>query len=527
MTEAAAQPSLLAPLANRTFAALWVASVVSSIGTAMQTVGATWTLVQSGAGAALVASLQAAGSAPLFVAGLPAGVLADIVDRRKLLIVANLWAALAAAALTVLAYNDAAPPWVLLTATFAIGLGAAFSAPAFQAIVPELAGGTILAPAIALNSIGVNIARTIGPALGGLAIAAMGPAATFALNAVSTLAVVWALAAWRREPEARRLPPEHFAAAARASVRYARHAPGVKRILQQAAVFFSIAAAPWALLPVVASDRLGLDAGGYGALLGALGVGAVMGALLLQKLRTKLGTHLLSLANLVCAAAGIGLAFVRSEPAALAVAAAFGAGWITVLTILNVGVQDAVAGWVRARMLALYVVVYFGAFSVGSLLWGRIAETAGVPATLVAAGVAGAMATPLLARLSSRLSDIDLSPAASHEPNLVLEPGDDHGAVLVSTDFTVDAGNADAFSNAMRDLRESRLRTGAFSWRHWTDPADPTFHRESYVVESWTEHLRQTLRQTVADHSVAERVSALAVKQTSPALLRERGPARA
>lgn len=522
MTDAAAQPGLLAPLANRTFAALWLASIVSSVGTAMQTVGATWTLVQAGAGAALIASLQAAGSAPLFVAGLPAGVLADIVDRRKLLIIANLWAAVAAAVLAVLAHIDAAPPWVLLTATFAIGLGAAFSAPAFQAIVPELAGGTILAPAIALNSIGVNIARTIGPALGGLTVAAMGPAATFALNAVSTLAVVWALAAWRRAPESRRLPPEHFAAAARASVRYARHAPGVKRILQQAAVFFLIAAAPWALLPVVASERLGLDAGGYGTLLGALGVGAVLGALMLQKLRTKLGIRLLWFANVVCATAGISFAFVESEPAGLAVTAVFGAGWITVLTILNVGVQNAVAGWVRARMLALYVVVYFGAFSAGSLLWGRIADLAGVAAALIAAGLAGLLATPLLARLSNGASDLDLSPAASHEPSLVLEPGDDHGAVLVSTDFTIDAADADAFAEALRDLRESRLRTGAFSWRHWTDPGDPTFHRESFVVESWTEHLRQSLRQTVADRSAAERVSALAKSQSPPALLRER-----
>lgn len=493
----------------------------------MQTVGATWTLVQGGAGVALVASLQAAGSAPLFVAGLPAGVLADIVDRRKLLIFANLWAAAAAAALAVLAYNDAAPPWVLLSATFAIGLGAAFSAPAFQAIVPELAGGTILAPAIALNSIGVNIARTIGPALGGITVAALGPAATFALNAVSTLAVVWALIAWRRAPEARRLPPEHFVGAARASVRYARHAPGVKNILRQAAIFFSIAAAPWALLPVVASDRLGLDAGGYGTLLGALGVGAVSGALVMQKLRAIFGAHLLSLANLVCAAAAIGFAFVGSEPAAIAVTAVFGAGWIIVLTILNVGVQNAVAGWVRARMLALYVVVYFGAFTAGSLLWGKVADEGGVVAALIAAGVAGLLATPLLSRLSGRAADLDLTAAASHEPALVVEAGDDHGAVLVSTDFTIDAADADAFAGVMQDLRESRLRTGAFSWRHWTDPADPTFHRESFVVESWTEHLRQTLRQTVADRSAAERVSAFAKTQSAPALLRERRPSRA
>lgn len=521
MAAASTQTSLLAPLANRTFAALWVASIVSSVGTAMQTVGATWTLVQAGANPTLIAALLAAGSAPLFLAGLPAGVLADIVDRRKLLIAANVWAAIAAAALAALAFFDAAPPWVLLGATFAIGLGAAFSAPAFQAIVPELANGDALAPAVALNSIGVNIARTIGPALGGITVAAVGAPATFAVNAVTTLAVIWALAAWRRPAEERRLPAEHFVGATRASIRYARHAPGVRRILRQAIVFFGIASAPWALLPLVASDRLGLGAGGYGTLLGALGVGAVAGALLLSKLRRMLGVYLLAAANLGCAAACAALALVANESLAMATVALFGAGWITVLTLLNVGIQNSVAGWIRARMLALYVVAYFGAFTAGSLGWGKLADLVGVPETLIIAGVAGLVAVPFLARTSKGAVDLDLSPVASHEPGLLLEPDDDHRAVLVSTDYRIAAEDCDAFTAAMTQLRESRLRTGAFAWRHWTDPADASFHRESYVVESWTEHLRQTLRRTVADEASETRVAGLASHRTRT-LLRER-----
>ncbi|UVO49903.1 MFS transporter [Sphingomonas sp. SUN019] len=527
MAATTAQTGLLAPLANRTFAALWVASIVSSVGTAMQTVGATWTLVQTGANPALVAALQAAGSVPLFLAGLPAGVLADIVDRRKLLIAANLWAAAAAAVLAALAFAGAAPPSVLLAATFAIGLGAAFSAPAFQAIVPELASGDGLAPAVALNSIGMNIARTIGPALGGVTVAAVGAPATFAINAASTLAVVWALAAWRRPPEPRRLPPEHFLGATRASVRYARHAPGVRRILRQAIVFFAIASAPWALLPLIASDRLGLGASGYGTLLGALGVGAVAGALMLTKLRKLFGTRLLATANIVCAAACGALAVVASEALAMAAVALFGAGWITVLTLLNVGIQNAVAGWVRARMLALYVVAYFGAFAAGSLVWGKLADLVGVPEALIVAAVAGLAAAPLLARLSIGGTDLDLSPAASQEPGLILAPGEDHGAVLVSTDYRIDAEESEAFGSAMAELRESRLRTGAFAWRHWTDPADPSFHRESYVVESWTEHMRQTDRRTVADAAAESRVNAMAGSAAKTTLLRERSKSRA
>ena len=523
MNSKAPAAGLFSPLANRTFTSLWIASIVSNVGTAMQTVGATWTLVQGGSGPTLVAALQAAGSAPLFLAGLPAGVLADIVDRRRLLIAANLWAALAAGGLAALAFLHAAPPFVLLAATFAIGLGAAFSAPAFQAIVPELASGPALTPAVALNSIGVNIARTIGPALGGIAVAAAGAPATFALNAVSTLAVVWALAAWHRPAEQRRLPPEHFLGATRASVRYARHAPGVRRILIQAAVYFSLASAPWALLPLVASDRLGLGASGYGTLLGALGLGAVAGALTLQRIRQRLGAKLLPLANLACAASGAALALVKTEVIALVTVAMFGAGWIAVLTVLNVGVQNAVAGWVRARMLALYVVVYFGAFAAGSMIWGRVASALGVPMTLVVAGGFAALSTPLLARLQAKPGATpDLTPAASSIPSLMLDPAEDHGAVLISNDYTVTAKNTDQFNAAMRSLRESRLRTGAFAWRHWVDPDKPSFHRESFVIESWTEHLRQRLRRTVADEAAEAQVAKLASGKVLTARMRER-----
>lgn len=516
-------PGLLAPFANRTYASLWLANVVSSVGTAMQTVGATWLLVQNGASPGLVAALQAAGSAPLFLAGLPAGVLADIVDRRRLLIAANAWMAAAAAVLAFLTWSGAASSATLIIATFAIGLGAAFAAPAFQAIVPELAAGPMLTPGVALNSVGVNIARTIGPALGGVAVAALGAPSTFAVNAVSTLAVVAALAAWRRSPEERRLPPEHFASATRASLRYARYAPGVRRILGQAGIYFFFASAPWAMLPLVAAQRLRLSADGYGVLLGGLGAGAVVGALLLGRVTRRIGARgaLLS-GSALSGAAGITLALAGNEAAALAIVAAFGAGWIVTLTVLNVGVQGAVAGWVRARMLALYVVVYFGSFALGSMAWGRLADTVGVGYTLVVAGAFGLASTAALAVLGSKERGApDLAPAASAEPTLLLQPGDDHGAVLVSTDYTVAPDNAEAFGEALKSLRGSRLRTGAFAWRHWTDGADPKLHIESYVVESWTEHLRQTIRRTVTDEQIEDRVSALAESTSKVRLLTE------
>ena len=519
-----AQPGLLAPLANRTYASLWVANVVSSVGTAMQTVGATWLLVQSGASAGLVATLLAAGSVPLFLAGLPAGVLADIVDRRLLLIAANAWMAVAAAILAIATWSGSATPVVLIGATFAIGLGAAFAAPAFQAIVPEIAPGNLLAPGVALNSVGVNIARTIGPALGGIAVASIGAPSTFAVNAGSTLAVVAALVAWRRAPDDRRLPPEHFASATRASLRYVRHAPGVRRLLAQAGIYFFFASAPWAMLPLVASGRLHLGADGYGLLLGGLGAGAVGGALVLGRLMRRIGAgRVLLLGSALSGTAGAGLAFTDSEISALAIVAAFGGGWIATLTVLNVGIQGAVAGWIRARMLSLYVVVYFGSFAFGTMAWGRVADGVGIETTLVVAGLAGLASTAGLAAIGRKAGPApNLAPAATAEPTLLLDPDGDHGAVLVSTDYSVTPERSDAFAEALAELRESRLRTGAFAWRHWTDGADPKRHIESYVVESWTEHLRQTLRRTVSDEALEARVTALVEGRSEVRLLREK-----
>lgn len=515
--------SLLAPFANRSFASLWVASVVSSVGTAMQTVGATWMLVSLHASPGTIALLQAAGSVPLFLFGLPAGVLADIVDRRKLLIAANIWMALSAGVLAIAAAAGLAVPAALIGASFAIGMGAAVAAPAFQAIVPELASGPNLPSAVALNSVGTNIARTVGPALGGIAAGAFGAATVFGINAVSTLAVVVALVAWNRVATPLRLPPEHFWSATRASVRYAQHAPGVRAVLNCAGAFFFFASAGWALLPVVASNRLGLDAGGYGALLGALGVGAVGAALLLGALQARFSAiTLIASGNVICALVTLALSIVRLELLGMGLMVAFGAGWIVVLTLLNVGVQASVAGWVRARMLALYVVVYFGTFAIGSLAWGHLADLIGAPFTLAIAGVAGLSVTPVLIYLRGRdAGQPDFKPATTDIPTLIVEPGDDHGAVLVMIDYHVPKEEQAAFTAVLRQLSESRRRTGAFAWRHWIDPNDPILHREAYVVESWTEHLRQRLRRTLSDQELEQAAAAFSDPAPANRLLRE------
>jgi predicted MFS family arabinose efflux permease len=508
------------------FASLWVAGMVSSIGTAMQGVGATWMIVASDPRPGTVALLQAASSAPLFLVGLPAGVLADIVDRRKLLIAANLWMALAAGLLAVAAAMGIAGVTTLLAATFAIGLGAAAAAPAFQAIVPELAEGPLLGPAVTLNSVGMNIARTIGPALGGVAVAALGGAVVFALNAVSTLCVVGALFLWHRVAQPRRLPPEHFLSATRASLHYVAFAPDVRGVLVRAAAFFLFASAGWALLPVIASQRLHLDATGYGTLLGALGIGAVLSALAIGRLKALLGTdRLIALAAGLCASCTIALGQVDREAAALVILAGFGAGWIVVLTLLNVAVQASVAGWIRARMLAVYVVVYFGTFAAGSLAWGLVANRAGTTTTLVIAGGLGVVYMVVLL-LQPRQSGVipDLSPATSHEPGLMHDQEGGDGAVLVSVDYHVAETSAEGFERALTALRASRRRSGALTWRHWRDPDDAQLHREAYLVESWIEYQRQQLRRTRSDAELEHVAARLATSPPAVRLLRENSP---
>ena len=521
--------SLVAPLKKPAFAALWVAGIVSGIGTAMQTVAATWTVMSLDPSPGMVAAMQAAASAPLFLVGLPAGVLADIVDRRLLLITANAWMAVTAAILAVVAGANAAGVIVMIGATFAIGLGAAAAAPAVQAIVPELAEGPLLAPAVALNSIGMNVARTIGPALGGLALAAIGAPWVFGLNALSTVAVIAALAFWRRKPTVRRLPPEHFVSATRASLRYVAFAPDVRRVLGQAAAFFLFASAPWALLPLVASNQLALGASGYGTLLGALGMGAVVTALVLGRLQAALGTAKLSaLATAACASCSVVLGLVSSEWQALAALALFGGGWITVLTILNVGVQTSVAGWIRARMLAIYVVVYFGTFAAGSVLWGQVATLVGVPSALAGAAVLGLVAAASFLLLPHKSTDpADLASAAAAEPTLVADARGMGGAVLVSTDYSIPARDAARFGEALWALRAARRRNGALSWRHWRDPSDPGFHRESFVVESWTEYQRQTVRQTVGDQTLEQAVAAIAKSDGATRIMAEHAAIKA
>ncbi|HEV7258102.1 MAG TPA: MFS transporter [Bosea sp. (in: a-proteobacteria)] len=492
-----------APLSNPVFRALWIATVVSNIGTWMHDVGAGWLMTTLSPDPLMVALVQAATTLPMFLLALPGGALADIVDRRKLLIGAQLCGLAATAALAATTFAGLTGPLTLLSLTVAIAAGAALSAPAFQAIVPELVPAAAVPQAVALNSLGVNIARAIGPALGGLIIALSGPAAVFALNAVSFLGILLVLARWQRQPRASRLPAEHFFGALRAGARYASQASALQIVLIRSAGFFLFASALWALLPLIARRELGLGPAGYGGLLTLMGLGAVAGAMLLPRLRDRLSANRMTIvASLLFALSTGGLALAPDFATAGAVLALAGLAWIAMMSALNGAAQASSPAWVKARALAIYLVVFQGAMTLGATLWGTLAARLGIPVTLGMAALGQVLALFALAARHplGAMSGLDLSPS-SHWPAPVVEGTveADRGPVMVTIEYRVDPARMADFVRAMRPMRRIRRRDGAIGWYLLQDAAAPGIVVESFVLESWLEHLRQHERVTHTD----------------------------
>jgi predicted MFS family arabinose efflux permease len=345
---------------------------------------------------------------------LPAGALADIVDRRRLLIAVQILMGLVAALLAVLVLVGAMTPWLLLAFTFIAGVGAALVAPAWQAIVPQLVPRSDLSAAVALNGVGINISRAIGPALAGLIISALGMSGPFFLNAASFIGVILALLWWRAAPAREQsLPVERFNNAIRLGLRYAHESRPLRATLGRSASFFLFASAYWALLPLIARDQVAGGPSFYGILLGMIGVGAVIGAFALPQLKVWLGPDLLMAAGAADTALAL-LIFALAREPVLALVASFLAGvtWIAVLSCLNVSAQVALPDWVRARGLAVFVTVMFGAMTLGSVIWGQAAESFGLPIALQAAAAGALVAIALTWRWKLQSGDgIDLAPS--------------------------------------------------------------------------------------------------------------------
>jgi MFS family permease len=464
----------------------------------------------------LVSLIQTASALPFFLLALPAGALGDIFDRRKLILVTEVWMLTMAGALAALTVMHWITPWMLLLLTLAIAIGDALEAPTWRAVLPEVVPREGLLPAIALNGIEFNLARAIGPALGGFLIAVAGVSAAFTLNALSFVGVLWIVARWKRPARPRGVTPsETLSSATRAAIRYTRNSPKMLTVFGRITAIMFFASAFWALLPTVA-HQLRESATFYGLLLTVFGAGAVLGAIVLQRMRSLFSADgMLAMGTTIFAAALWAASTFRSI-APLCVAIAFGgAAWTAVMSLMSTVIQNLAPDWVRARALAVFMLVYMGAWAAGSAFWGYVAGHRGTHFSLVAAAI-GTAACPLLI-LISRMPDAtaDLRPWDHWgKPVLVGEVHSDQGPVLVTVEYEIEAKDSNEFLAALEKFSRVRRRDGASRWGVYYDTEHPTRYLETFLVESWGEHLRQHTRLTQVDRELEERVQRFEAKPT-------------
>lgn len=443
--------SAWAPLRHADFRAMWSAQFASNVGGWMQTVGAQWLMLSLTSSAAYLAFIQTAASLPVLLLAIPAGAVGDLVDRRRLLLGSELFMLVAALALGLLALAGLVTPWILLAAIFLVGAGQAWTSPTWQTLQPELVDEAERPRAIALGAVNMNLARAVGPAIGGLLVAATQPSVVFLVNAATFLIVIVVVWRWRerRATLARSaLPREHLREAVRASGRYVVASPALRTVLLRAALFVVFASAIWALLPAVADDGLGLGSGGYGLLLGCVGAGAVGGATLLPRMRAHLSAdQILAAGSLAAAVTALLMATVRSTPVIAVALVLAGVGWIMVLATLSSGFQTMLPGWAKARGMAVYLVVFQGGMAIGSAVVGIVAAASGIDAVLVVAA-AGLALAPLVALRTPfpAIAASELLPAGDWPTPVLAGAGDDEGAaaaagpVMVSIEYRAPAG---------------------------------------------------------------------------------------
>jgi MFS family permease len=504
------------PLRIPVFRNLLIADLASDIGTFMQTVGAAWLMTTLTSSTTYIALIQTAAALPFFLLALPAGSLGDIFDRRKLILSTETYMFLVAVALAALTYSGRMTPWLLLLLTLALSLGDAVESPAWRAIFPELVKKEDLQPALALNGIEFNLARATGPGLAGLIVAIAGVAMAFVLNAISFLGVIFVIFSWKRPARKSRLPAETLGAASMAAIRYVRYSPGLRTLMARSGFVIFFASSFWALLPTVAKE-LSKSPLGYGFLLGFFGVGAVLGAIVLQSARRIVATEaVVSVATAVYGAILIATAALHHLGILCGLMLLGGAAWTVFLSTFNTMVQNLAPEWVRARVLAAYLFVFQGSVALGSTLWGLAAEHTSARTALLISGV-GIGATILLQfplRLPS--TAVDLS-SWNHwgKPEMFEHQDPDRGPVLVTVRYVIDPARSADFLRAMYRYQRIRRRDGATRWGIFYDVQAAHVYLETFLVDSWAEHERQHDRFTVADRELEQRVLSFALETPS------------
>jgi MFS family permease len=507
------------PLRSQLYRNLWIASTISNLGGWMQDTAGTWLMTLLTPSPLLIALMQTAASLPVVMLGLVAGATADIFDRRRLLLFWQAWMLAAVALLSVLTFFNIISPWVLLILTFLLNVGTAMNSPAWQAIMPELVPREQLPEAVSLNSAGFNLARALGPALGGLAIAAFvhadtGAASTFLLNSLSFVGVILVLYQWKRKPLFKSaLPAERIYGSMRAGLRYVKYAPLLKAALARAFLFTIFVSAVWSLLAVVAARDLHQGALGYGILNGSMGLGAVIGATALPRVRRRFSADvIIAVSSGVFIGTLLILAFVHYPPVIIPMLLCAGFAWTSTMSTLNLAVQVSVPNWVQARALGTYQMVFAGGMATGSVIWGWVAEHISTPVSLATAAGGLLITMPLSNRLHVLRGDLpDFSPFRSKflPLQLAIEPEMSDGPVRVVIDYEVDPEDYNAFVRAIHQLKDVRLRDGAMRWGIFQNADDPRHLIETFLMESWIDYLRQRERFTASDRTISDRVAGL------------------
>ncbi|KOF52247.1 hypothetical protein AD428_21480 [Achromobacter sp. DMS1] len=518
------QVSTLSPFAFPAFRTIWIANLFANLGTWAQSVAAAWIITTQQSSPLMVAMIQVAAALPLVALSIVTGVVADNHDRRKVMLLGMLLELTGGVFITLLAFAGLLHPITLIASVFCIAIGSAIVTPAWQAAVGEQVPKAHVGSAVLLNSVNFNVARAVGPAIGGLLLGAMGAPWVFLLNCVCYGGLVWAIWRWKRDVPARRLPPEGLFEGVVAALRYTQHSTVTRIVMLRSFAFGLSASALWALLPLLAHEHEGGNALLYGYMLGALGVGAILGSAVVRRVQAAWGAGgLISGAATLLAVCLLILGLTGTLWLAFPALLLAGGCWIGVLATYNTTVQMLVPDWVKARSLALYQTAIFGGLAAGSFMWGHFAGTMGVSGALAAAGIMLGITVALLyrSRLPEHVDAQSLARADSAEPALAQAGfNTQHGSVLVAVEYLIAHEKLGDLIKTARPLRLLRLRNGAQQWQLFRDLEREGVWREVFLVESWMQYLRMIDRMTLADKMVLDQVRALHGGEAPPVVSR-------
>lgn len=501
--------STLAPFRYRNFRILWTAALASNLGGLIQSVGAGWMMTTISSSHNMVALVQGATTLPIMIFSIAAGALADNFDRRSVVLVAQVMMLLVSITLTALAFFGLLSPWLLLAFTFLIGCGTALNNPSWQASMGDIVPRADLPAAVSLNSMGFNLMRSVGPAIGGLVVAFAGASTAFAINAVSYIALIAALLSWKPEQTKRPLPRENFGQAMAAGIRYVAMSPNLMTVLARGFIFGLAAISALALLPSVAAEYVGGGALAYGSLLGSFGAGAIVGAFSNGWIRERLSNeHIVRLACLGFALGVVGLGLSRDVLLSHLVLLPAGACWVLALSLFNVSIQLSTPRWVVGRALSLYQTATFGGMALGSWVWGTTADAFGTGYALISAGVVLLVCAAMGLRFAlPEFGTLDLDPQDSfREPVLRLDLLPRSGPIMIMIDYDIAQADIAGFLALMAVRRRIRIRDGARQWGLLRDLENPGIWVESYHVPTWIEYVRHNLRRTKADAENSEQL---------------------